>query len=469
MYYRRNEAALASLGHAVAKELNRTGTVQEIEMEPSLHVSLNVSDAARSRDFYAAFFGVEPAKVKPGYVKFVTSRPALHLALNETGKPPLPRAPSRISGLRVGSTAEVDEWKDRVTSRGVASFDEKDTTCCYARQDKFWVTDPDGNRWEVYTVLEDVETAAALPTACCDATCCASGGSDLLESRHALPSVGLPLPDRASRNQAPPLPRDGADRLGEPQQLPFAWRILTQGVCDGCALGTTGLRDWTIDGVAPLHGAPRAAAPEHDARARSRAARRRRRARGALLARSCAPSAGCPTRWSGAGASRASASSPGTRRSTLAAGQLRAADPERIAFYLTSRGIPNETYYAAQKAARFLGTNHVDNSARLCHAASTVGDEGDARLRRLDLHLPGLARHADLIVFFGSNVAQQPAGDDEVPLRGQAAGRAIAVVNPYREPGLERYWVPSVPESALFGTRSPTTGSRWTPAATSPS
>ena len=142
-------------------------------MEPSLHVSLNVFDAARSRDFYVAFFGVDPAKVKPGYVKFVTSRPTLHLALNETGR--APEQPGSLShlGLRVGSTSEVDAWKERVTSRGVASFDEKDTTCCYARQDKFWVTDPDGNRWEVYTVLEDVETAPALPTACCDATCCA--------------------------------------------------------------------------------------------------------------------------------------------------------------------------------------------------------------------------------------------------------------------------------------------------------
>ena len=70
----------------------------------------------------------------------------------------------------------------------------------------------------------------------------------------------------------------------------------------------------------------------------------------------------------------------------------RASIRSALAFYLTSRGITNEVYYAAQKAARFLGTHHVDNSARLCHAASTVGDEGDARLRRLDLQLRRLAR-----------------------------------------------------------------------------
>ncbi len=143
-------------------------------MEPSIHVSLNVSDATRARDFYAAFFGVPPAKEKPGYVKFVTSDPTIHLALNETGRrPELEGALSHL-GLRVGSSREVDAWKERVTGRGLASFEEKDTTCCYARQDKFWVSDPDGNRWEVYTVLEDVDTPAPEPlaAACCDASCC---------------------------------------------------------------------------------------------------------------------------------------------------------------------------------------------------------------------------------------------------------------------------------------------------------
>ena len=142
-------------------------------MEPALHLSLNVSNASRSRDFYAAFFGVEPAKDEPGYVKFVTSQPTLHLALNETGHWPVPAGALSHLGFRVDSTAEVDAWKERITSTGLASFDEKNTTCCYARQDKFWVSDPDGNRWEVYTVLEDVKTPPAELVACCDATCCA--------------------------------------------------------------------------------------------------------------------------------------------------------------------------------------------------------------------------------------------------------------------------------------------------------
>ncbi|MEO8347958.1 MAG: ArsI/CadI family heavy metal resistance metalloenzyme [Acidobacteriota bacterium] len=150
-------------------------------MEPALHLSLNVSNVTRARDFYAAFFGISPAKEKPGYVKFVTSEPTIHLALNETGRRPDPKGSLSHLGLRVGTSGEVDAWKARLTARGVSGFDEKDTTCCYARQDKFWVSDPDGNKWEVYTVLEDVEVAKDPTSTCCApgdttagaASCCA--------------------------------------------------------------------------------------------------------------------------------------------------------------------------------------------------------------------------------------------------------------------------------------------------------
>ena len=146
-------------------------------MNPALHVSLNVSDVSRSREFYAAFLGVPPAKDKPGYVKFVTSAPPLHLALNEAGRRPDGHGALSHLGVRVASTSDVDLWKDRVTARGLASFDEKDTTCCYARQDKFWVSDPDGNRWEVYTVLEDVEIPKEDATTCCAPGKAASGAA----------------------------------------------------------------------------------------------------------------------------------------------------------------------------------------------------------------------------------------------------------------------------------------------------
>ena len=129
----------------------------------------------------------------------------------------------------------------------------------------------------------------------------------------------------------------------------------------------------------------------------------------------------------------------------------RATDPARIAFYLTSRGITNEVYYAAQKAARFLGTNHVDNSARLCHAASTAAmkatlGHGASTCSYIDW------LGADLIVLFGSNVANNQPVATKYLYAAKKNGAQIAVVNPFREPGLERYWIPSIAESALRGT-----------------
>jgi molybdopterin-dependent oxidoreductase alpha subunit len=136
----------------------------------------------------------------------------------------------------------------------------------------------------------------------------------------------------------------------------------------------------------------------------------------------------------------------------LAADHLRKTAPERIAFYLTSRGIPNETYYAAQKAARFLGTNHVDNSARLCHAASTVAMKGMLGYGASTTSYRDWL-HSDLIVFFGSNVPNNQPVTTKYLYYAKKNGAQIAVVNPYREPGLERYWIPSVLESAIFGTK----------------
>jgi molybdopterin-dependent oxidoreductase alpha subunit len=136
----------------------------------------------------------------------------------------------------------------------------------------------------------------------------------------------------------------------------------------------------------------------------------------------------------------------------LVAERLRGVDPLRTAFYLTSRGIPNETYYVAQKVARFLGTPHVDNSARLCHAASTGAMKGSLGYGAST----GSYRDwigADLIVFFGSNTPNNQPVTAKYLYYAKQKGTEIAVVNPYREPGLDRYWVPSVTESALFGTR----------------
>lgn len=140
-------------------------------MTPSVHISLNVRDLDRSVDFYRRFFG-EPAKIEPDYAKFVTRDPEIHLALQPglaAGLETVSR-PGALShlGLRVGSVDEVERWKTGLRERGLAIEEEERSECCHALQEKFWLADPDGNRWEVYTVLQDVGSMKpAAGSACC--------------------------------------------------------------------------------------------------------------------------------------------------------------------------------------------------------------------------------------------------------------------------------------------------------------
>jgi molybdopterin-dependent oxidoreductase alpha subunit len=234
-------------------------------------------------------------------------------------------------------------------------------------------------------------------------------------------------------------------------QLPFAWRILRDGVCDGCALGTNGLRDWTLSGthlcMVRLELMRLNTAPALDPRDLADVGPLRDRSSRALrdLGRLPEPMLRRP---GDRGFSLVSWDEALERMAAAA----RATDPQRMAFYLTSRGITNEVYYAAQKAARFFGSNHVDNSARLCHAASTVAmkamlGHGAATCSYTDW------LHADLIVLFGSNVSNNQPVATKYLHYAKKNGAQVAVVNPFREPGLERYWIPSVPGSALRGTR----------------
>ncbi|HEX9815374.1 MAG TPA: FdhF/YdeP family oxidoreductase, partial [Candidatus Thermoplasmatota archaeon] len=127
-------------------------------------------------------------------------------------------------------------------------------------------------------------------------------------------------------------------------------------------------------------------------------------------------------------------------------------DPKRLAFYITSRGLLNETYYVAQKAARFLGTNNIDNSSRICHAPSTTGLKSTLGVGATTCSYTDWIG-SDLLVFFGSDVPNNQPVTTKYLYYAKKAGTKVFVVNPYREPGLARYWVPSVTESALFGTK----------------
>lgn len=128
------------------------------------HLSLDVRDIEASTAFYAKLFGVEPLKRHPGYAKFDLASPSLNLALVEQA--PTGRNVNHF-GVQVDSTAAVMEAKAHLTSAGLLDLVEENTTCCYARQDKVWAVDPDGNRWEFFVVLEDANRMKGENGACC--------------------------------------------------------------------------------------------------------------------------------------------------------------------------------------------------------------------------------------------------------------------------------------------------------------
>lgn len=136
-----------------------------------MHVAINVRSLEPSLAFYQKLFDAEPTKVKANYAKFELDDPALHFSLNV--RPFDNKGVLNHFGFQVKSTEDVLAAKERLQQAGLVSFDEMDTTCCYAVQDKIWVTDPEGNPWEVFYTHRDSEFEAAesrsMPSVCCPA------------------------------------------------------------------------------------------------------------------------------------------------------------------------------------------------------------------------------------------------------------------------------------------------------------
>lgn len=235
-------------------------------------------------------------------------------------------------------------------------------------------------------------------------------------------------------------------------ELGFATRILRDGVCDGCALGTTGMKDMTLKGIhlcnvrlalLRLNTMPaldNAVFEDPDKLASMNEKELRH------LGRLSTPM----VRKKGEKKFQRISWDEALRRISERIRQL--PHPDRMALYLTSRGLTNEVYYVAQKVARFLGTNNVDNAARLCHAPSTTG------LKTTIGYAASTCSYkdwlgTDLLVFIGSNAPNNQPVTTKYMVYAKEKGTKIAVINTYREPGLEKYWVPSVFESAVFGTR----------------
>ena len=232
--------------------------------------------------------------------------------------------------------------------------------------------------------------------------------------------------------------------------LGYAWKVLSKGVCDGCALGVAGFHDWTIEGthlcMTRLNLLRLNTMPALDPGLLSDISNLKSLSNAELRELGRLPYPMLRVRGD-----------QGFRRISWddayahMAKRIRASVPDRLAFFVTSRGVTNEIYYMAQKVARFLGTNNVDNAARLCHSPSGAAMK----------HALGVAASTcsykdwfgtDLIVFFGSN----PANDQPVTTKylhlAKKLGTRVVMVNPYLEPGMKKYWVPSNADSALFGT-----------------
>ncbi len=234
--------------------------------------------------------------------------------------------------------------------------------------------------------------------------------------------------------------------------LPYATRILTQGVCDGCALGVAGLKDQTLKGphlcttrlnVLRLNTMP-AMKKEHVhadidelRKMESNELRELGRIPYPLIRK------------------------PGDRRFSriswddaldMIATKMRTLDPKQYAFYLTARGITNEVYYTAAKTTRYLGTNNIDNASRICHSPSKTALGRSVGIGASSCNYKDWIG-TDVLVFWGSVAANNQPVSTKYMYAAKRKGTKIIVINPYHEPSMDGYWVPSIPESALFGTK----------------
>ena len=230
----------------------------------------------------------------------------------------------------------------------------------------------------------------------------------------------------------------------------YAMRILQHGVCDGCSLGPRGLRDDVISGVHlcltrlgllelnTMRPIPDAALGDiRKLRAMSNEELHR-------LGRVPYPLLRRP-------------GDPGFRRITweeaarLTAESIARTDGDKQAWFVSSRGLTNEAYYAIQKLGRIAGSANVDSCARLCHAASATGLKMTIGWGAPTCSLSDIIG-TDLLVLIGTDLANNQPVTTKYMHFAKEQGTRIVVVNPFREPALDRYWVPSVTKSALWGT-----------------
>jgi molybdopterin-dependent oxidoreductase alpha subunit len=234
-------------------------------------------------------------------------------------------------------------------------------------------------------------------------------------------------------------------------ELPYAWDILKRGVCDGCSLGPYGLKDNVHEGVhlcmtrLKLLKVNTMSALDPSLMSDVSALRRLAPEKLRSLGRIPYPML---RRRGEKGFSRIS----WDQAVELTTRSIRNAPPNQMAFFATSRGLTNEVYYVFQKLARVLGTNNVDLSSRLCHAATVSGLKATLGIGAPTGSLADFIG-TEMLVIFGSDLANNHPVTTKYMHFAKQHGTRIIVVNPMREYGLERYWVPSIASSAVFGTK----------------
>ncbi|KHF39323.1 FdhF/YdeP family oxidoreductase [Halalkalibacter okhensis] len=239
---------------------------------------------------------------------------------------------------------------------------------------------------------------------------------------------------------------DNKDNLG------YATRILTKGVCDGCALGVSGMYDQTLKGphmcttrlnVLRLNTAP--AIKEEILHADIDELRKYDSTELRKLGRIPYPL----IRRKG---ERKFSRLTWDEAMDLIADKMKQLNPRQYAFYLTSRGITNESYYVAAKVARYLGANNIDNASRICHSPSKTALKRSIGVGASTCNYQDWFG-ADVLLFWGSVASNASPVSTKYMLEAKKRGAKIIVINPYKEPAMDKYWVPSNAESALFGTK----------------
>ncbi|TMW72069.1 FdhF/YdeP family oxidoreductase [Alteribacter natronophilus] len=234
--------------------------------------------------------------------------------------------------------------------------------------------------------------------------------------------------------------------------LPYATRILTQGVCDGCALGVAGLYDQTLSGphicttrlnVLRLNTMPAikddVLFQDVDELKKMNSSELRQLGRIPYpLSRKPGEKKFKRITWDEA--------------MDRIAGKVKKINPKQLSFFLTARGITNESYYVAAKAARFIGTNNIDNASRICHSPSKTALKRSLGIGASSCNYQDWIG-SDVLIFWGSVASNNQPVSTKYMYAAKRKGTKIIMINPYREPSMDHYWIPSVPDSALFGTK----------------